>query len=70
MLHPNGFTIRNIKDYDDYYIHMKFYSEGIRRIEEIYLEDKSGNILSTSKPITSDFFIMIIIDFYIYLLDS
>lgn len=54
---PNGFTIRNVKDYGDCYMEYEiFYPEGSGRIEEVYLEDEFGNILSTSKPITSDFF--------------
>lgn len=54
---PNGFSIKNVKDYGDCYMEYEiFYPEGSGRIEEVYLEDELGNILSTSKPITSDFF--------------
>lgn len=54
---PNGFSISNVKDYGDCYMEYEiFYPEGSGRIEEVYLEDASGNILSTSKPMTSQYF--------------
>ncbi|BDV03378.1 MAG: hypothetical protein HPPSJP_0990 [Candidatus Hepatoplasma scabrum] len=54
---PNGFTIKNVKDYGDCYMEYDiFYPEGSGRIEEVYLEDQFGNVLSTSKPITSPYF--------------
>lgn len=54
---PNGFSISNVNPYGDCYMKYEiFYPEGSGRIEEVYLEDEAGNILSTSKPVTSQYF--------------
>lgn len=54
---PNGFSINNVNDYGDCYMEYElFYPEGSGRIEEVYLEDQYGKVLSTSEAVTSPYF--------------